>query len=162
MAGSCCAAQWHVIDLPAANGRHEFLAIRLHIGAEEMRQFPLLVEEVLAEIPAWRLVVPAILGGVGEPLVEGRFAGTLYLNFLEHGEGDSVVALAKFGDLGGRTWLLAHEVVAGETKHYERILVSAVEFLPVGVLRRITTLGGDVEDNNFLAAILGQIDGLSF
>jgi len=79
-------------------------------------QFTVFIDEVLAEVPAGFLAVPAVAGGVGEPLVERGLVGAfLDVDFLEHRERHAVVALAKLGDVCSRAGLLAHEVVAGET-----------------------------------------------
>lgn len=133
----------------------KLLAVGFYFGGEEVGQLTVFVDEVFAEVPTGFLAVPAVAGGVGEPLVEGGLVGTFFdVDFLEHGERHAIVALAKLGDVCCRAGLLAHEVVAGEAEHHHLVFVGFVEALPVGVLRGVAALGRDVEEDDFFALVL--------
>src|SRR5689334_7451737 len=83
----------------------------------------------------------------------------------EHRERHVVRERTELADLVLGPWLLMTELVAGESEHHEAPgLVAPVKSLEAGVLRRVSTLARDVDDQQDLTAVrlerrLAAVDG---
>src|SRR4029450_13562581 len=104
--------------------------LRLHVVLVVLDGPAVLADEVLAEIPARRLLGLRDQGGV-----DGRNVLALDDDLLEDREGRLVAARALL-DLGDSAGLLAAEVIAGEAQDREALLLQLlVHLLQTGVLR---------------------------
>ena len=101
------------------------------------------------------------LGG-DQLLVEGMGVGAGDGDLLEEGEGDVEAGLAEGGDLVVGSGLLAGEVVGREGEDLKAIgLVALVEVFEGFVLGGEAALGGGVDDQQGLAAIVGERGGFA-
>ncbi len=101
------------------------------------------------------------LGG-DELLVEGMGVGAGDGDLLEEREGDVEAGLAEGGDLVVGSGLLAGEVVGREGEDLEAVgLAALVELFEGFVLGGEAALGGGVDDQQGLAAIVGERGGLA-
>lgn len=86
--------------------------------------------------------------------------GTVDINLLENGEGDSVIELAEGLNLILCARLLVGKLVAGEAEDDETLVgILLVELLEALVLGGEAALGGDVDNEDYLAFELGKIVG---
>ena len=126
-----------------------------------MGEFAVFIDDVFAEIPAGHLLIPTIQTLGGQPLVERSLLVAHHVYFLEQGEGDAIIFLAKRSDFLTTARLLTTKIIGRKTQHHHVGLVGLVEFLPVGILRRIPTFRRRVQDDYFLAFVLTQGHGLA-
>src|SRR6185436_4651340 len=115
-----------------------------------------LADEVLAEVPARRLLGLRDQGGI-----DRRDILALDDDLLEDREGRLVAAraLLDFSDAAG---FLAAVVVAGEAQDREALVLQLlVHFLQTGVLRSRPSLRGEVDDERHLAGEVLEIDILA-
>jgi len=80
----------------------------------------------------------------------------------EHREGDAVVLFAEGADLGLAALFLSAELVAREAEHHQALVgVAALQLFEALVLRREAAGAGGIDDQERLAAIAVQVDGLA-
>ena len=115
----------------------------------------------LVEVVAEAGVVDDVVGLGGDELgVERVLVGAGDGDLGEDGEGDGVVDGAEFGDFLVGAGLLLAEVVGGEAEDDEAaVFVLLVEGFEAGVLRGEAALGGDVDDEEDFAGVVGEGGG---
>jgi len=152
------------------------------VGGEAGEDVAVAADEEFLEVPeefgervGWGKAVGGGVGGelfapgaVGDVLwcggdeggVEGVLVGANDGDFGEEGEGDGVVDGAELGDLLIGAGLLSGEVVGGEAEDDEAaILVGLVEGFEGGVLRGEAAFGGDVDEEENVAGVVGEGGG---
>ena len=79
------------------------------------------------------------------------------MDLIHHGEGHLVLAGAEGLDLIIASGLLCSEVIAGEAENHQTLSgMISVEFFQGCVLRSISTMGGHINDQDYLFCILAQ------
>jgi len=99
------------------------------------------------------------------PLVQRIGVGAVDLGLAQDGEGHAVVELAEALDVVVGAGLLVAELVAGEAEDLEVRVGGAegfVQLLETLVLRRQTAFRGDVDDQDDVAFVIAQRDGIAF
>jgi hypothetical protein len=92
-----------------------------------------------------------------EEAVKRVGVGAVDVDFGEEGKGDVVILLAEGANFGFSPWLLGSELVTREAEELEAtILIGRVEGFEPGVLRGKATPTGSVDDEEYLAAELGE------
>ncbi|KGQ20443.1 hypothetical protein LF41_980 [Lysobacter dokdonensis DS-58] len=83
--------------------------------------------------------------------------GAVDVDFREQGEIDVVGERAEVLDLGLVTGFLVAELVAREPEDHQALVAIVLpEFFQARVLRREPALGGDVDDQQHLARVVGE------
>lgn len=90
-------------------------------------------------------------------LVERRRPGTVDLDLLVHGEAHAPRGGAVLENLLHRAWLLAHELIAGKSHNREPALpIGLLQLLQLLVLRRQSTAGCDIDDQQQVVTVVGE------
>ncbi|KAG0959191.1 hypothetical protein G6F31_011899 [Rhizopus arrhizus] len=93
----------------------------------------------------------------GQLLVQRVGVLTGHADLGEHREADIVGELAELLDLGIAARFLAEEVVGGEAQHFQALRVLfRIQRLQAFVLRGQAALGGDVDQQQHLAPVVGK------
>ena len=89
-----------------------------------------------------------------------------YINLAQHGEANTIVQLAKLLDLVIGAWVLATELIAGETDDFKVVGVRGfevfVEFLKAGELGREAAFRGRVYDEDDFVLEVREGIGVAF
>ena len=127
-----------------------------------MAQAALPVNQVLAKIPVGLMVVPAVAGCIGKPLVHRVLAGAFYhAAFLHQRKGDAKVQLAEAGDVAVGALFLFLELIGGETQYHQGIGKLLVELLEFFKLLGEAAIGGGIHQQHFLVTELAQVQRLA-
>lgn len=119
------------------------------------------IHEKLLEVPLHALETHEARFLVLEPFEYGLGFVAVDVYFAEDGEGDSIVHETEFLDLVVGAWVLATELVAGETEEFDLVWVFLfkffVEFLESFELRGEAAFGGGVDYEDGLAFEVGEV-----
>jgi len=124
------------------------------------------VEEELGEVPLDFAAEFGVFGLAGEELVERGLVVAFDGKLRHHGERDVVFFRAEGLDFLVAAGLLAHEVVGGDSDDNQAaVFVFFVEGFEGGVLRGVSAVAGDIDQQQDLAVVFGErrclpVDGL--
>src|SRR4051812_9764609 len=122
----------------------------------------ILADQELGEVPLDRLDAEQARGFRRQPLVQRVRVAAVDVDLGHHREAHAVVALAELADLRIAARILRAELVAGEADHHQpAVLVGLVQLLQPAELRREAASAGGVDDQQHLACVLLQRDGLA-
>lgn len=131
--------------------RGNFFAHWISAATKELDNFPVFINEVLAEIPFWCLIASSVNRFVAKPLVERMCIIAFHADFFHHLKSDTVILFTEFTNLGGCTWLLSPEIIRWKTDYRHLASEFFVELLQVLVLRSKATFACHVYNQHFLA-----------
>src|SRR5690606_38944052 len=142
-----CGIRWNGRFQLALQGGYEFFAVGPGGGGEPIDHTSVAVDEELREVPFDCAALLMVRLLIGEILVERALVFALDRHLGKHRESDAVVLFADRLDLVVGTWFLASKIVRGESQYDEpAVLILLEEGLQPLILRRQSTLGGDVHD----------------
>jgi len=119
-------------------------AIRFNLRGEEVSQLPFLIDQIFAKIPTRLLAIPAILGRICQPAINRGDFVAFDMNLFKHRKRNTIVFLAKRSDFVSRPRFLTHEIICWEAQNHYVIFVFGIVFLPISILWRVATFGGDI------------------
>jgi hypothetical protein len=136
----------------------DFATGRAGAAHETVDEVTLFVEQKFSEIPSHQMVAFAIDFLLREELKYGVGSAATYHRFGGHGEGNTIVDLAKFFDLAIAARLLSTKIIGREANNHQLVLVLFVEGLQIFVLPCETAVGGGIYDQYFFAFVLRKIN----
>lgn len=119
------------------------------------------IEEEFGEIPLDFAAEFGVFGFAGEELVERRLVVAFDRELGHHGKADIVFLGAEGLDFLVGAGLLAHEVVGGNADDDQPlILIFLIKSFESGVLRGVSAMAGDVDQEQDFAVVFGERGGL--
>jgi len=132
----------------------EFRVLRLDLRAEPTDDLARRGDEELFEVPRNVACLTGRVSHFGELGVDRVTILSVDIDLLREREGHAVCRRAEALDLFSRTWLLTEKLVAGKADDAEpAVLVTLLESLKSGVLRRQSALRSDIDEQKGLALV---------
>jgi hypothetical protein len=121
------------------------------------------IDEEFGEVPFNRFTTQQTRSSMGQVLKQGMGVGTIHVNFLEQGEGDTKAGFTEGLDRAIAARFLLTELVTGEAQNHQPLVrILGIQLLQALVLRGKAALTGGIDNQQHFVLKGAEGSGLAF